>query len=225
MSDDELRRPGRRFDWSNNPPLEFESMPPPASYQTAEIASISATPLLYPFCAVDPELEGVEEVAVEEEPGLSSGHPLSALISMHPSHQWSVDQLQALASDFGLVLASRPALRASLAHSVGQRLVSRAAGAIYQGAGYSLQNIPLNYATQIFPAECLVDTGSSSCTTWRLETREHMLACFPPLLAESGYICGGLTRMLKRAHGARFSPGSDDDHNRLHVSPTTVVNS
>ena len=172
-------------------------MPPPASYRTAQIPSISATPLFYPFCAVDPELEGVEEVAVEEEPGLSSGHPLSALISMHPSHQWSVDQLQALASDFGLVLASRPALRASLARSVGQRLVSRAAGAIYQGAGYSLQNIPLNYATQIFPAECLVDTGSSSCTTWRLESREHMLACFPPLLAESGYTCAGLTRMLR----------------------------
>ena len=43
----------------------------------------------------------------------------------------------------------------------------------------------------------MVDTGSSNCTIWRLESREHMLACFPSLLAESGYICGGLTRMLR----------------------------
>ena len=114
--------------------------------------------------------------AVEAPAPAAEERPSSTERELVVQEDAQIVALKAYAMSLGHFVQKKDTWVVELAHSIGQRIMNREGGFIYQSAAYHLPCFPKECALQLFP-DSLITTRTARTITWRAPQQTRSCAC------------------------------------------------
>ena len=104
-------------------------------------------------------------------------------------------QLQALAAKLGQTVRPESELLAELGGEIAVRMTPRVGENVFQMPAPILHCFPRELLVKLLPGDCMQPETLSQ--VWMLDSVPLLIATMPQLLSVSGYVCAGLTKVLR----------------------------